>query len=182
MKIAERIVLLLLLFILIAGGFWIYFAVQQQHQDTLDAVARGEFEIRDEERELTLNDWREVYPVTRSILIADVEVEASVADSLSERIEGLSNTPFLPENVVKLFAFGVAGSHSIWMKDMNYAIDILWLAEDGTIVHIEENVSPDTFPESFSSPAPAWFVVEASAGFVAKHSVSVGDDVVLSQN
>jgi hypothetical protein len=98
---------------------------------------------------------------------------------MSERIKGLSGTPFLPDNVVKLFAFGVAGEHSIWMKDMNYPIDIMWTTADGTIVHIEENVAPESFPESFASPEPAWFVIEASAGFVASNSVAIGDDVVL---
>lgn len=179
MKTAERIILVALLLIMIAGGFWIYFAVQQQHQEKLDAVARGDFEIREIEKELTIEDWREVYPVTIPIEISGVQVQASVADSLSERIEGLSGTPFLPEDVVKLFAFGVPGSHSIWMKDMNYAIDILWLAEDGTIVHIEENVIPETFPESFASPEPAWFVVEAAAGFVEKNNIQIGGDVVI---
>jgi len=112
-------------------------------------------------------------------VIGGVVVEASVADTLSERIKGLSGTPFLPDYVVKLFAFGVPGSHSIWMKDMNYPLDIIWFNEEGVIVHIEENVSPDTFPESFSSPEPAWFVIEANAGFAASNTIAVGDEVIL---
>jgi uncharacterized membrane protein (UPF0127 family) len=67
------------------------------------------------------------------------------------------------------------------MKDMNYAIDILWVAQAGEIVHIEENVSPDTFPSSFASPVPAWFVVETVAGFVQTHSIALGDELVLPQ-
>jgi len=73
------------------------------------------------------------------------------------------------------------GEHSIWMKDMNYAIDILWVAQEGNIVHIEENVSPDTFPTSFSSPTPAWYVVEATAGFVSTHGIELGDELVVPQ-
>jgi uncharacterized membrane protein (UPF0127 family) len=181
MKIAERIVMVLLLFALVGGGAWIYFAVQYERQEMRDAVARGEFQIRPEETptEVDRENWRAIYPNTVPILVGGVPVQASIADSLSERIKGLSDTPFLPDNVVKLFAFGMAGSHSIWMKDMNYSIDILWAAEDGTIVHIEENVSPDTFPNSFSSPEPAWFVVEANAGFVASNTIAIGDKVVL---
>jgi len=48
-------------------------------------------------------------------------------------------------------------------------------------VHIEENVSPDTFPTSFSSPTPAWYVVEAKAGFVEKNQITVGDELVIPQ-
>jgi uncharacterized membrane protein (UPF0127 family) len=62
---------------------------------------------------------------------------------------------------------------------MNYSLDILWVAEKGEIVHIEENVSPDTFPKSFSSPKPAFFVIEANAGFVASSSIALGDTVIV---
>ena len=46
-------------------------------------------------------------------------------------------------------------------------------------MHIEENVSPATYPDSFTSPKPAWYVIEANAGFVASSSVSVGDEVIV---
>ena len=180
MKIAERIVMVVLLFAFLGGGAWLYFAVQHERQEVRDAVARGEFEIPDEPEEVVeAEDWRVVYPNTIIITIGDVPVNASVADTLAKRIKGLSDTPFLPDDVVKLFAFGVAGNHSIWMKDMNYAIDILWADEEGAIVHIEENVSPDTFPESFSSPTPAWYVVETNAGFVERNEIELGDKVVI---
>lgn len=181
MKIAERIVMVSLLVLLVGGGAWIYVAVQQEQQEVRDAVARGEYErpVAAREEAVAAEDWRLIYPVTVPITIGGVLVEASVADTLSTRIKGLSGTPFLPEGVVKLFAFGTAGVHSIWMKDMHYALDILWVAEDGVIVHIEENISPDTYPESFSSPIPAWYVIEANAGFVASSSIAVGDEVVL---
>jgi uncharacterized membrane protein (UPF0127 family) len=183
MKIAERIILVALLLVLLGGGAWIYFSVQYDHQQTLEAVARGDFEIREEEApEIALEDWRVIYPDTVPARIGSTSLEVSVADNLNERIAGLSNTPFLPEHVVKLFVFGSAGNHSIWMKDMNYSLDILWLDEEGLVVHIEEDVSPDTFPQSFASPVPAWFVVEANAGFVATNQISLGDDfVVLSE-
>jgi uncharacterized membrane protein (UPF0127 family) len=168
MKIAERIIIVALLLAIVAGGAWIYFSVQYQHKQTLAAVARGDFEIRDEPVEVTPDDWRLIYPATVPARIGSTTVEASVADNLPERIQGLSGTPFLPENVVKLFVFGAPGSHSIWMKDMNYPLDILWLDEEGLVVHIEEDVAPESYPESFSSPTPAWFVVEAN-----------GDDFVV---
>lgn len=173
--------MVVLLLVLIAGGALIYFAVQHEHQEKLDAVARGEYEIREEEKEVSADNWQEIYPGTVKARIASTTVDASVADSLSERIQGLSDTPFLPDHVVKLFVFGAEGSHSIWMKDMNYAIDILWLDEDGLVVHVEENISPDTYPESFASPTPAWYVVEANAGFVEKNGVKLGDDFVVER-
>jgi uncharacterized membrane protein (UPF0127 family) len=182
MKIAERIVMVILLLVLIGGGAWIYFAVQYKQEEVRVAVANGEYEIPlVEEEELVLNneEWRTIYPVTVPIVIGSTTVEASVADSLPERIKGLSDTAFLPENVVKLFAFGAEGEHSIWMKDMNYALDIFWIAKNGEIVHIEEAVSPDSYPKSFSSPTPAWYVIEAAAGFTEMNKIKLGDKVVI---
>lgn len=180
MKIVERIVMVLLLISFVGGGIFIYLAVQNERQEIKDAVARGEYkQPQNNNIEIAPDEWRSIYPNTVMITIGSTTVEASVADTLSERIKGLSSTPFLPTEVVKLFVFGVSGSHSIWMKDMNYSIDIIWVDESGNIVHMEENISPETYPESFSSPVPAWYVIEASAGFVDSNSIMMGDRVMI---
>jgi uncharacterized membrane protein (UPF0127 family) len=191
MKIVERIVIVILLLALFGGVAWLYFSIKAEQQAVRDAVARGEYEIP-KPNSITMpseatstpsasetENWRKYYPTVTPVLIGSTTVLASVADTLPQRIKGLSDTPFLPEGMVKLFAFGVPGEHSIWMKDMNYSLDIIWVAEKGEIVHIEENVSPDTYPKSFSTPTPAFFVIEANAGFVASSSISLGDMVIV---
>jgi uncharacterized membrane protein (UPF0127 family) len=200
MRTSERLVLVLIVVAIIGGVGWFYYAVEERRSDYRERVASGEFEqpitpagaltagIADES-EIDESDWRRVYPVTYPMLVAGVPVQASVADTLSERMKGLSDTPFLPSNVVKLFAFGVEGDHSIWMKDMNYPIDILWADESGSIVHVEEQVQPDSYnptdprsSASYSAPnADAWFVVETKAGFIAQHDVRVGESIVLPE-
>lgn len=188
MKIAERVVMILLLIFILGGVIWIYFAVQyeqkeirDEQKEILDAVHRREYEIPldDETKDIAPEDWQKIYPTTVPIIIGTTTVRASVADSLPERIQGLSDTPFLPDNFVKLFVFGVYGEHSIWMKNMNYSLDIIWMDKEGKIVHIEENVSPDTYPQSFNSPIPAWYVIEANSGFVEENDVEMGDIVTL---
>lgn len=180
MKLTERIIMVLIIVVFIGGVAWIYLSVKQKQQDVRDAVARGEYEIPIKEEEDVVSDnWRTYYPEVTPLIIGSTTVQASVADSMPERIKGLSDTPYLPEGLVKLFAFGTEGEHSIWMKDMNYPLDIIWVSRDGKVVHIKENVSPDTFPEAFSSPKPAWYVIEANAGFVASTSLKVGDEVIV---
>lgn len=194
MKTAERIVMVAIVCALVGGGVWGYAAVKHKRLDFRERVAAGEFEIREKTQPAstttapTESEWRRYYPVTYDMTIGDVAVEASVADTLTSRIKGLSDTPYLPEGVVKLFAFGTPGSHSIWMKDMNYPLDILWVNESGTIVHIEEDVSPDTYiaanpqaSETFASPIDAWFVIETNAGFVSEHGIEVGSAVSIPQ-
>ncbi len=116
---------------------------------------------------------------TKPMKIGDTLVEASVARTWPERIKGLSGTPALPGGVVKLFVFETPGYHSIWMKDMNYAIDILWVDEALKIVHIAEHVSPDSFPETFTPKLPAVYVIETVAGFVDQHGIRLGALVEL---
>ena len=157
MKTAERIVMVLLLLFIVGGVVWLYFALTAEQTELRNAVARGEYEIREEPTVAdseSQEDWRRYYPSTIPVTIGSSSVLASVADSLPERIKGLSDTPYLPDGVVKLFVFGAEGSHAIWMKDMNYALDIIWVSKAGEIVHIEEQVDPDTYPSSFESPVP----------------------------
>ena len=182
MKIAERIVMILIVLTLVGGGFWFYFSLKHKQQDVRDAVARGEYEIYKDKTALattTQTEWRRYYPELIPMTIGSTTVMASIADSLSERIKGLSDTPYLPEGIVKLFAFGAEGEQSIWMKDMNYPIDIIWVAKDGKILYIKDSVSPDTYPESFASPKPAFYVIEANAGFASKNGIMVGDEIVI---
>jgi uncharacterized membrane protein (UPF0127 family) len=180
MKIAERIVMVALLLVLLGGSAWLYFAYQHKQESVKEAVARGEYQLPlPEDVVASEEEWRTYYPELVPIVIASTTVQASVADSIPERIKGLSDTPYLPDGVVKLFAFGAEGEHGIWMKDMNYSIDIIWVAKNGVIVHIEENVAPETYPESFSSPKPAWYVIEAPSGFVAANNISKGDAVIV---
>ena len=189
MKLAERIVILSLIVIIFGGSYAIYYVMETEKKSVREAVARGEYEIRSEENTSNAGnsgikaegteDWRRYYPQLVPMLIGSTTVFASVADTLPDRIKGLSGTPYLPEGVVKLFAFGTEGEHSIWMKDMNYSLDILWVTKAGEIVHIEENVSPETYPKSFASPVPSWYVIEANAGFVKREGIELGDQAIV---
>lgn len=120
-----------------------------------------------------------LYPNRVPMQIGDTLVEASVAESWPERIKGLSDTPYLPETVVKFFVFDSPGFHSIWMKDMQYSLDIIWLNSAGEIVHIVEGAAPESFPAMFVPEQEAVYVVEAVAGFVQKNDITKNSPVIL---
>jgi uncharacterized membrane protein (UPF0127 family) len=108
------------------------------------------------------------------ILIGGVAMRASIAETRAERLQGLSGTTILPLDMVKFFIFPNDGPHPIWMKDMRYPLDIIWLDAQGVVVHYEEVVDPATYPQTFQSPIPARYVVEANAGFIATHGLGLG--------
>lgn len=73
-----------------------------------------------------------------------------------------------------LFTYELSGDYCYWMKDMKFDIDMIWLDEDKTIVTVKDNVSPDTYPQSFCPDRPASFVIELAAGMAAKYDWQVG--------
>ena len=201
-------VYILIFIMLVMGGAFVYFTNQNNQllfeQKQAEAKAKLEESIKagkqaslktnntissstvmvteEEKKDRDIQiDWRTVYPKTQDLKIADILVQASVAKTWAERIKGLSDTPFLPEEVVKLFVFDTPGIHSIWMKDMNYAIDIIWVDINNKIIDIKENATPESYPESFSPKTEALYVIETKAGFVDKNKIKIGDSVTLPE-
>jgi uncharacterized membrane protein (UPF0127 family) len=91
--------------------------------------------------------------------------------------QGLSGRDSLAPETGMLFIFDQDGPQGIWMKDMKFAIDILWLDEHKRVIHKEERVAPETYPKVFTSASPARYVLELPAGEVAKDAILLGQDM-----
>lgn len=104
-------------------------------------------------------------------------VFARVADNDDSRRKGLSGTTELKEKEAMLFIFDTPGRWGMWMKDMNYNIDIVWLDHNKRVVSVIEHVTPDTYPKVFLPDQDAVYVVELAAGFVDKYGVGLGHQV-----
>lgn len=104
-----------------------------------------------------------------------------IADSDAERTQGLSGRKEVLPGSGLLFIFDRAESHGFWMKDMLISIDIIWLADDGTILAIEEAVSPDTYPTPFYPPQPVRYVLETRVGEAKAQGWTVGTQIQLPQ-
>jgi uncharacterized membrane protein (UPF0127 family) len=114
-----------------------------------------------------------------TVQIKDTVVRVTVADTAEERGKGLSGWAGLAEDEGMLFVFEEDGRPSFWMKDMRFAIDILWISKEGVIVGMQEGVSPETYPTAFTPKAEARYVLELQAGYSQKHDITVGDPVEL---
>jgi len=97
------------------------------------------------------------------------------ATTVTQRARGLSGIKSLTPAQGLLMVFNAEDKWGIWMKDMNFPIDIVWFTTDGTIFYIKENISPQTFPEVFAPPASARYVLELSAGAVKNSNLKIGD-------
>jgi uncharacterized membrane protein (UPF0127 family) len=113
------------------------------------------------------------------IVIGGHVVAAEVADSPSTQKKGLGGHAPLEPNQGMWFVFKKTDIYPFWMKDMSFAIDIIWVDANGTIVDIWQNATPDTYPNAYKPARPAKYVLEVSADFTRQNSVHVGDKVIF---
>jgi len=111
-------------------------------------------------------------------VIGNKNYQLEIMDSEEERITGLSRRQKLERKVGMLFVFDDVSKQCMWMKDMNFSLDIVWLDNDGKIIAIKENIEPETYPKSFCHDN-AKYVIELNSGEVKKANIRIGQIVKL---
>jgi uncharacterized membrane protein (UPF0127 family) len=107
---------------------------------------------------------------------------AEVASTTFEKARGLSFRDGLAEGHGMLFLFdGESGIQNFWMKDMRFAIDIIWIG-GSKVLGFAENVAPQPGVsiwrlKIYNSPDGTDRVLEVNAGAVEEYHIKVGDPV-----
>lgn len=114
------------------------------------------------------------FPGRLNVKFGEVLVNAQLAQSTLEKEKGLSGREGLGENEGLLFIFDQPGFQPFWMKEMKFAIDIIWIGTDRKVVDITENISPQTYPQTFTSKVPAQYVLEVTAGWSKTNQIKEG--------
>ncbi len=111
----------------------------------------------------------------------EVCVALEVADTREKQIRGLSGRESMPLNKGMLFDFGDIGRHCMWMPDMHFSIDIIWLSPSEEVVDIAESVHPDSYPDEIfcNESGAARYVIEVNAGVVEAADMHVGQQIQL---
>lgn len=119
-------------------------------------------------------------PDTQQVItIGDSVARVFVADTPESRARGLGGRTGLESDEGMLFVFPEDGRYAFWMKDMRFAIDIVWLSSDGVIVSVESSVQPESYPRPFVPEGDARYVLELPAGYARAHGLAVGDFIAL---
>jgi hypothetical protein len=118
----------------------------------------------------------------KSVQIAGQNVKVDLALTEAEQAQGLSGRQSLAPNTGMLFVFAEPGKYLFWMKDMNFPIDMIWLAPQGggadskaKVIYIKKNASPKLYPETYGPSVDAKYVLEVPAGFSDENNLQVGD-------
>lgn len=118
-----------------------------------------------------------------TLRLGDGVFKTWVAKTPEEREKGLSGTAKLRDDQAMLFVFGSDSKWSIWMKDMSYPIDIVWLDKDKKVVYIVKNAPPESYPyESFAPKEDARYVVEFPAGTADKKKIDIDKEAAFDEN
>lgn len=98
-----------------------------------------------------------------------------IEESEKDRRQGLSGMGDMPETSAMLFVFPQEGDWGFWMKDMDFAIDILWLDTQGTVVYMVRDVQPSSYPTTFKPDNKrARYVIELRSGTIERTGIREG--------
>ena len=117
-----------------------------------------------------------------AVHIGDGVFKADVAKTAEERQQGLSGTSSLRQDQALLLVYETDGKWPIWMKDMRYPIDIVWLDNLKKVVYIAKNVPPDSYPEQFTPKDPARYILEFPAGTVDEKNIIVSEQATFDES
>lgn len=84
------------------------------------------------------------------------------ADTESERVLGLGKRASLPQASGMLFIFPQADRYQFWMKDMEFPLDLVFIA-GGKVESLVQNVAPEEMG-LISPRGPVKYVLEVNAG------------------
>ncbi|MDC4231952.1 MAG: DUF192 domain-containing protein [Nitrosopumilus sp.] len=123
-----------------------------------------------------------------TVQLDDKLLQVYIADTDPRRMRGLmfETQSFLADDKGMLFVFDEPGNRSMWMKNMQFHLDIIWFNENGNVVSIEKNVPPCITPVEVMSCKSvgvaadnAQYVLELTSGYVDEYSITEDSQLEL---
>ena len=118
---------------------------------------------------------------TTSAQIGSLTYNLELAQTNNQRIQGLSGRDLLQPQQGLMLTYRQAADHGIWMKDMRFALDIIWLDTNRRVIGLAQEVQPDSYPQVYRADQASQFIIEIGAGQVERAGLKLADKVKFSQ-
>jgi len=99
-------------------------------------------------------------------------IHAEVADTFASRMQGLMQRESMGANDGMLFIFDEHGDQCMWMKNTLIPLSVAFIADDGSIVNIED-MKPQT-EDAHCAKKPVRFALEMNRGWFAAKGMGAG--------
>ena len=121
-------------------------------------------------------------PTFTDVELRGGKIVVELATTKTKREQGLSGRKEVAQGSGMLFVFDEPGKHSVWMKDMGFGLDIVWLNEEKRIVDFKTDVVPcaSDLCESLTPSDPAKYVLELPTGTLSSLGGLIGDQVKIA--
>ncbi|RJY09839.1 DUF192 domain-containing protein [Aurantiacibacter aquimixticola] len=117
----------------------------------------------------------EIIPVTVTTDDGTHVFTTEVAATTEEKARGMMFRTEMAPDEAMIFPYNVAEMLGFWMRNTVLPLDIIFIAEDGTIINIEDGVPYNE--TSVRSAAPAVAVLEIIGGRAEELGIEAGDRV-----
>lgn len=113
------------------------------------------------------------------VMLGSKRVYVDLAENPAQQELGLGNRASLGADQGMLFIFPNNTRHMFWMKDMSFSIDMIWFSDDGTVIYIQPNVAPSTYPDAFGPNQNSRYVLEVPANYAVENGITAGNKAAL---
>lgn len=121
----------------------------------------------------------------KKIIIAGKTLWVQIAASNADMRKGLSGRESLKDDQGMLFNFKNEQRPSIWMKDMKFDLDIIWIRQNKVVGLTLNAKAPRSGHEKLTLYQPEFNIdmaLEVNSGWAIKNNIAVGDEVYVEQN
>ena len=119
-------------------------------------------------------------PIKQSATIKDINITVELSQNAKQWEKGLSGRVDLGDTDGMLFVFPHYHVPVFWMKDMQFPIDMIWIA-GGKVVDITYEAKVETTDKlpTYSPTVPVNMILETRAGWALENNIAIGDELYL---
>lgn len=120
-----------------------------------------------------------------TIAINNQSIRVEIAETPAERQRWLTfNTEKLPFDAALLLVYDKSDLNSLWLLNIEYNLDLIWLDSAGNIVYMIKDAVPckntlDAAQCTYKNTIPSKYILAATSGFIDYHNITKASKIKL---